>query len=412
MRGRAVILISMSSELNVGYYFHPQAVFGPNGTAKTEAHWGLFIRALAAELGQVTYYAHCGEGNGIENFELGPADHIRCVNLGPRHRRPLMFLFPWLCLRNFKPKADGLDAMIVRGPTALLPAISRKARRQGVVFLALLVDDTSNWKGKTGYPKWREKAIRLWLKIQAGAIARVGRKSLTMAISQSIVRDPRFRRTALVKTTSLSRADLTGPEGRTRAWPKQGAPIRLLYTGRIALEKGLLELCDAMETLVADGYNVVLELVGPLYDDPTLHLLQDRAAKAGLTDRMTFSGFLEAGPELLAAYQRSDVFVLATWGEGSVTRTIKEAFATGLPVVTTTVREIAEFLTDGEHAVLVPDHDAPALAKGIARMIDDPELRATVVKNGFEFVQEFTNERSAEIVAGHVRDEIRRGVEK
>ena len=129
MRGRAVILISMSSELNVGYYFHPQAVFGPNGTAKTEAHWGLFIRALAAELGQVTYYAHSGEGNGIENFELGPADHIRCVNLGPRHRRPLMFLFPWLCLRNFKPKADGLYA----ARSSLLAIMGRMAAYTGQV---------------------------------------------------------------------------------------------------------------------------------------------------------------------------------------------------------------------------------------------------------------------------------------
>jgi glycosyltransferase involved in cell wall biosynthesis len=300
----------------------------------------------------------------------------------------------------------------VRGPTSLLPAIAKKARRNGVVFLALLVDDTSNWQGKTGTPKWRERAIRRWLKIQADAIARVGRHSFTMAISQSIVRDPRFTRTALVRTTSLSKADLTGPDKRTRTWPAPGEQIRLLFTGRISSEKGLYELWDALQMLVAEGRNVHLEMAGALYDDPTKDDLLAKAAAAGMSDRITYSGFLEAGPELLAAYLRNDIYVLPTYGEGSVTRTIKEAFATGLPVVTTSVREIAEFLTDGEHAVLVPDHDAPALAKGIARMIDDPALRARVAANGFEFVQGFTNEASAAIVAGHVRDEIRRGVQK
>jgi len=397
--------------MNIGYYFHTYAVFGADGTAKTEAHWALFIRAVAAEAGSVTYYAHSGPGQGIENMELGPEWNVRCVDLGPRRRRPLMFLFPWIPLRNFKPKADKLDAMIVRGPNALLAPIAKRSRRAGVPMVGLLVDElTSNWKGRAGMPAWRVKAVRVWLWVQSRAITRVGRRSLMLAISKSIVRDPNFKRTAIVRTTSLSRADLTGPAGRTRKWPAPGEPIRLLFTGRVQKEKGLFELLDAVAALVGEGRNVELELAGPTYGDPTIDLLRARADELGIGGRVTYLGFLEAGPELLGAYLNADIFVSPTWGEGSVSRTIKEAFATGLPVVTTTVREIAEFLSDGAEAVLVPRQDAPALTAGIARMIDDPALRERTTQAGFEWVQDFTNEASAAVIVGHVRDEIARGV--
>lgn len=394
--------------MNVGYYFHPQAIFEPDGTARTEAHWGRFIRALAAECGQVTYYAHSGEGHGIENFPLGPEWKVRCVDLGPRHAYPRMYLTPWRALKNFNPKADGLDAMIVRGPTALLPAISHRCDRAGVPFLGLIVDDTSNWDGRTGYPLWRRTLVKSWLRWQERVHARVGRKHLFMAIAASNVRDPRYRRTAIVPTTSLVQADLTGPAQRTRPFPKPGERIRLLYTGRIASEKGLFELLDAMVLLIERGHNVELQMYGALYTDPTLDAMTARAAALGIGDRLAYGGFLEAGAPLQAAYKDADIYVLPTHGEGSVTRTIKESFAAGLPVVTTTIRENTQFLTDGEHAVLVPVEDPAALADGIARVIEDSELRARIADNGFTWVGYYTNENSSAIVGGHVRDEIAR----
>ena len=81
--------------MNVGYYFHPPVVFGADGsTCRTEAHWALFVRALAAEVGEVTFYAHPSTDSGVETMELGPDWNVRCVDIGPRRRRPLMFLFP------------------------------------------------------------------------------------------------------------------------------------------------------------------------------------------------------------------------------------------------------------------------------------------------------------------------------
>jgi glycosyltransferase involved in cell wall biosynthesis len=394
--------------MNLGYYFHPRAVFDAAGGAKTEAHWGYFVRALAQEVGHVTFYAHAGPDSGTETLPLRPEDNVTCIDVGPRRQYPKMHYLPGPSLANFHPKADGLDAMLVRAPTPLLPGLARRCKRDGVPMVVLLVDDTTNWRSTEAFPWWRNLAIITWLWTARRSQDRVARTHLMLAIAPSILRRRSYKRTAIVPTTSLRRADLTGPAGRTRPFPAAGERIRLLYTGRFFEEKGLLEFERAVKLLVDRGWDVELELVGASYGDTTIETVREQAREDGISERIVESGFLEAGPELLAAYDRADVFVSPTWGEGSVTRTIKEAFARGVPVVTTTIRENTQFLTDGQHAVLVPVRDADALADGIERVAKDPELRARITAAGFEWVQDYTNERSAEIVAGHVRDEIAR----
>ncbi len=394
--------------MNLGYFFHPPCTFDEDGVAKTEAHWGYFVRALAQELGHVTFYAHKGEPTGVETLPLRPEDGVICIEIGPRRQDPLMGVYAAPSLVNFHPRADGLDAMLVRAPTPLLPGIARRCKKDRVTMIALLVDDTSNWRSTAVYPWWRNWLILLWLWFQRRQQDRVARSHFMLAIAPSILRRRSYKRSAIAVTTSLRKVELTGPAGRTRPFPKPGEPIRLLYTGRLFEEKGLLELEEAIKLLVDRGYDIQIEMAGASYGDTTIDTVMERARAHGIDHRISLVGFLEAGPELLAAYDRSDIYVLPTWGEGSVTRTIKEAFARGLPVVSTTIRENTQFLTDGVHAVLVPMRDPVAFADGIERVIKDPELRATMTANGFEWVQDYTNEHSAALVGEYLRKEMER----
>ncbi|HUR77931.1 MAG TPA: glycosyltransferase family 4 protein [Acidimicrobiales bacterium] len=394
--------------MNLGYYFHPICVFDEAGVASTEAHWGYFVRALAHEVGQVTFYAHGGAGTGTETLRLRPEDDVRCVDLGPRRQYPKMHFLPGPNLARFEPKADALDAMLVRAPTPLLPGMARRCARDGVPMVVLLVDDTTNWRPTEAFPWWRNLAVMAWQWTARRSQDHVARSHLMLAIAPSIVRRRSYKRSAVVPTTSLRRAELSGPAGHTRAFPSAGSRIRLLFTGRLFEEKGLLEFIEAVKLLVDRGLDVELELVGASYGDPTIETIRRKALEHGIADRVIESGFLEAGPELLAAYDRADIFVSPTWGEGSVTRTIKEAFARGVPVVSTTIRENTQFLEDGVHAVLVSVRDADALAGGIERVAKNPALRARITAAGFEWVQDYTNEHSAELVAGHIRSEMQR----
>jgi glycosyltransferase involved in cell wall biosynthesis len=59
---------------------------------------------------------------------------------------------------------------------------------------------------------------------------------------------------------------------------------------------------------------------------------------------------------------------------------LAEYLAAGLPVVAPAAGQLAERLTDGVDAIVVPPHDVPALAAALRRLSDDPEERTRIGK--------------------------------
>ena len=70
------------------------------------------------------------------------------------------------------------------------------------------------------------------------------------------------------------------------------------------------------------------------------------------------------------------------------------AFVTG--TIATAISGIPELITDGEHGLLVPERDAPALAAAILRMIRNPDAAAAMAARGCaKVVAEFDLVRNA-----------------
>ena len=93
------------------------------------------------------------------------------------------------------------------------------------------------------------------------------------------------------------------------------------------------------------------------------------AAGLGLADAVHFLGQRQDVPDLLNAM---DIFVLPSYSEG-VSLALLEAMAAGLPVIATAVGGLPEVVTDGETGLLIPPRDAAALARALARLLDDPD---------------------------------------
>jgi glycosyltransferase involved in cell wall biosynthesis len=53
---------------------------------------------------------------------------------------------------------------------------------------------------------------------------------------------------------------------------------------------------------------------------------------------------------------------------------VLEAFASGLPVVSTDAGGVPAILTDGVHGLLAPVNDHDAIARQVLRLLDDQEL--------------------------------------
>ena len=106
-------------------------------------------------------------------------------------------------------------------------------------------------------------------------------------------------------------------------------------------------------------------------DGPLRPELAAESRHLGLDDIVTFTGFREDALEFI---RLAGVFVMSSHLEGLGT-SIMDAQALGAPVVATRTGGIPELVEDGVTGVLVPPGDGVALARGIARILDDAELR-------------------------------------
>lgn len=135
----------------------------------------------------------------------------------------------------------------------------------------------------------------------------------------------------------------------------------LLTVSRIAPQKNLDVLVDAATRLT--GRKLAWLVVGD--GDATLaRRLEDAVDRGGAPVR-----FLGARRDVAALMALADLFVLPSAWEARAL-VVQEAMAAGTPVVATAVGGLPDLL-DGA-GVLVPAGDAAALARAVARLLDDP----------------------------------------
>lgn len=93
-------------------------------------------------------------------------------------------------------------------------------------------------------------------------------------------------------------------------------------------------------------------------------------------------------------YASADVFAFPSVKEGWGL-VLLEAMSAGVPVVSSNIPPMTEFLTNGENAVLVDPADYKGLARGILKVVEDPELAARLTANGDETARFYSWESAA-----------------
>lgn len=112
--------------------------------------------------------------------------------------------------------------------------------------------------------------------------------------------------------------------------------------------------------------------------------LERLAAELGITECARFTGYQEHPEAFLRAM---DVFALTSRSEGFPI-SLLEAWAAGVPVVSTAVGGIPDVVTDGVNGLLVNDGDGPPMSEAIHRALTDPHLANRIVTNASTSVRE------------------------
>lgn len=116
--------------------------------------------------------------------------------------------------------------------------------------------------------------------------------------------------------------------------------------------------------------------------------LEALARDLGLRD-VDFVGWV--APDRIAdLYAAADIFLNASDAGDNVPVSIIEAFAAGLPVVSTAAAGIGELVRDGETGLLVEPDDHAGLAAGALRLLAEPRLAAELARNARAACARFT----------------------
>jgi glycosyltransferase involved in cell wall biosynthesis len=144
--------------------------------------------------------------------------------------------------------------------------------------------------------------------------------------------------------------------------------------------KGHDVLLKAAARVVRRVPDVRFQIVG---DGPRRDELEQQAAALRISAQVSFLGHRDDVPAVL---ERSDIFAFPSFMEASPNAVI-EAMAAGLPVVATRVGGIPEVVEHERNGLLVAPGDDRALASGILRLIERPELAAQVAQAARQTVE-------------------------
>lgn len=173
--------------------------------------------------------------------------------------------------------------------------------------------------------------------------------------------------------------DLPSPAERAEVRARHGLAVDdvvVVALGRLVPSKRLDTLVDALALLVEGRPGIRGLVIGR---GPDEEALRRRARDRGVEHRMVFAGHLD-DPGTVALVGSCDVLCSTSEYEG-FGLSVAEGMAAGLPVAATAAGGVEE-LVGSDTGFLVPVGATSALSEAIARLHDDPGLRARMGAEG------------------------------
>jgi glycosyltransferase involved in cell wall biosynthesis len=115
--------------------------------------------------------------------------------------------------------------------------------------------------------------------------------------------------------------------------------------------------------------------------------LRVKARSLGLRN-VTFVGAVSHA-RMGSLYSRADIFLNPS-SVDNTPNSILEAFASGLPVVTTDVGGVGHLVRHEQNGLLVPPKDPHAMARAVIHILEDPVLASRLAEEGRRAVESFT----------------------
>lgn len=148
----------------------------------------------------------------------------------------------------------------------------------------------------------------------------------------------------------------------------------ILYAGTVNARKGYADMIKAFAKVAYkhSDWRIVFAGNGEIEEG------RDLAKHLGIAQQTVFLGWVR-GDDKDKAFKEASVFCLPSYAEG-FPMGVLDAWAYGLPVITTPVGGIPDIAVDGKNCLLFNPGDVDKLAEQMDKMMDSDELRENVSK--------------------------------
>ena len=163
-------------------------------------------------------------------------------------------------------------------------------------------------------------------------------------------------------------APLIGNVGMIR--PDKGQLV-LVEAARLVLE----QRPDARFVIVGQGTGILKRGIN----------VRNAIDQAGLADKIIMAGYRWDTPDVYAA---CDMIVIASLHTEASPIVLREAFASGRPLIATKVGDIPEIVQHRHNGLLIEPGDSRALAAAIMEFVYNPQLAAHCAANGLRYATE------------------------
>jgi len=156
--------------------------------------------------------------------------------------------------------------------------------------------------------------------------------------------------------------------------------------GMIRPDKGQLVLVDAARLVLEKYPNARFVIVGQGTGILKRGInVRNAIDQAGLASKIIMGGYRWDTPDVYAA---CDMIVIASLRTEASPIVLREAFASGRPVIATKVGDIPEIVQHRHNGLLIEPGDSRIIASAIMEFISDPTLAAHCAANGLRYANE------------------------
>lgn len=168
----------------------------------------------------------------------------------------------------------------------------------------------------------------------------------------------------------------------------------ILYVGRLVEEKGILDIIKALKFLKTEDYQLVI--AGGTISKINVETAFTKKLKQECRkyeDKIIFTGYIDHN-KIYEIYKIADVVLLPSIWDEPAGLTMLETIASNVPLITTNVGGIKEYIKDDLAIILEKDENLiQNIAKNIDLIFENQEIKNRLSKNGFNYAKTYNQDR-------------------